>query len=168
MSILLDTDVLSAFAKIDGLDLIHELFLDEEVLITNGVYEELVHIKESGYDFVDQIFNFVRNTPMGDAELSIYHSFLEHTKLGKGELQCIAVCTVRNHPFITNDRKAKNFASAKGVLTWDIPDILKSLWMAEIKSKEEVAILMRMLEQKDRMVIKNKNQILESAMDSMI
>jgi hypothetical protein len=40
--------------------------------------------------------------------------------------------------------------------------------MAEIKSKEEVAILMGLLEQKDLMVIKNKNQIMESAIDSMI
>lgn len=40
--------------------------------------------------------------------------------------------------------------------------------MAGIKSKEEVAILMRMLEPKDLMVIKNKNQIPESAIDSMI
>lgn len=103
MSILVDTDVLSAFAKIGGLELINELFSNEEMLITNGVYEELVHIKESGYDFVDQIFNSVRNTPMGDDELNIYHSFLEHTNLGKGELQCIAVCIVRNYPFITND-----------------------------------------------------------------
>ena len=168
MSILLDTDVLSAFAKIGGLELINELFSSEEMLITNGVYEELVYIKESGYGFVDQIFTFARNTPMRGDELNIYHSFMEHTNLGKGELQCIAVCIVRNYPFITNDRKAKNFASAKGVLTWDIPDLLKALWVAGIKSKEEVAILMRILEQKDRMVIKNKNQILESAIDSMI
>ncbi len=45
MSILLDTDVLSAFAKIGGLRLINELFPGEEMLITNGVYEELMRIK---------------------------------------------------------------------------------------------------------------------------
>ena len=103
---------------------------------------------------------FVRNTPMNDEELDIYHSFLKHISLGKGELQCITVCIVRGYPFITNDRKAKNFASAKGVVTWDIPDILKALWMAGIKSKEDVASLMGLLERKDMMVIKNKNQIL--------
>ena len=165
MSIILDTDVLSAFAKIDRLKLINDLFSGEEMLITNGVYEELVHIKESGYDFVDQILGFVRNTPMDGEELDMYHSFLKHTSLGKGELQCIAVCIVRNYPFVTNDRKAKNFASAKGVITWDMPDILKALWMAEIKSKEDVVILMEMLEQKDMMIIKNKDQIIESAMN---
>ena len=165
MSILLDTDVLSAFAKISGLELLNELFSSDELLITNGVYEELMYIRESGYDFVDQILGFVRNTPMNDEELDTYHSFLKHTSLGKGELQCIAVCIVRGYPFVTNDRKAKNLASVKGVVAWDIPDILKALWVAEIKSKEDVAILIKMLEQKDRTIIKNKNRILESAMD---
>jgi len=165
LSILLDTDVLSAFAKSSGLKLLNELFSSDELLITNGVYEELAYIRESGYDFVDQILGFIGNTPMNDEELDIYHSFLKRTSLGKGELQCIAVCIVRGYPFITNDRKAKNFASAKGVVTWDIPYILKALWVAGIKSKEDVAILMKMLEQKDMMIIKNKNQILESAMD---
>ena len=165
MSILLDTDVLSAFAKISGLELLNELFSSDELLITNGVYEELAYIRESGYDFVDQILGFVRNTPMNDEELDIYHSFLKRTNLGKGELQCIAVCIVRGYPFVTNDRKAKNFASTKGVMTWDVPDILKALWMTEIKSKEDVAILMEMLERKDMMVIKNKNQILRYATD---
>ena len=165
MSILLDTDVLSAFAKISGLELMNDLFSGEEMLITNGVYEELVYIRESGYAFVDQIFSFVRNTPMNEAELDMYHSFLKRTNLGKGELQCIAVCIVRGHPFITNDRKARNFASAKGVVTWDIPDILKALWMTGIKSKEDVASLMELLERKDLMVIKNKNQILGYATD---
>ncbi len=165
MSILLDTDVLSAFAKISGLELLNELFSSDELLTTNGVYEELAYIRESGYDFADQILGFIRNTPMNDVELDTYHSFLKRTNLGKGELQCIAVCIVRGYPFITNDRKAKNFASAKGVVAWDVPYILKALWVAEIKSKEDVAILMKMLEQKDMMIIKNKNQILESAMD---
>jgi len=84
LSILLDTDVLSAFAKIGGLELLNELFSGEDILITNGVYEELTYIKESGYDFADQILGFVRNTPMNDEELDIYHSFLKHTSLGKG------------------------------------------------------------------------------------
>ena len=165
MSILLDTDVLSAFAKISGLELMNELFSGEEMLIANGVYEELAYIRESGYDFVDQILGFVRNTPMNKEELDVYHSFLKRTNLGKGELQCIAVCIVRGYPFITNDRKARNFASAKGVVTWDIPDILKALWMTGIKSKEDVASLMELLERKDLMVIKNKNQILGYATD---
>ena len=77
MSVVLDTDVLSAFAKTSGLKLPNELFSSDELLTTNGVYEELVYIRESGYDFADRILGFIRNTPMNDVELDIYHSFLK-------------------------------------------------------------------------------------------
>jgi len=160
LSILLDTDVLSAFAKIGGLVLIKDMFPNDELLIPDGVYEELMQIKELGYEFVDDIFNFVKDTPMIQDELVAYHSFLSSTNLGKGELQCIAICILRNCPFITNDKKAKNFAREKDVKAWDIPDLLKALWKTGIKNKDDVAVLMDMLEQKDRMVIKDKNRIL--------
>ena len=82
MSILLDTDVLSAFSKIGGLKLISDLFPDDEILIPDGVYEELMHIKELGYEFVDDIFNFVKDAPMIQDKLEAYHSFLSSTNLG--------------------------------------------------------------------------------------
>jgi predicted nucleic acid-binding protein len=39
LSILADTDILSAFSKIKELDLLKELFPDEDILIPNGVFE---------------------------------------------------------------------------------------------------------------------------------
>lgn len=160
MSILVDTDVLSAFAKIKALDLLNRLFPNDGIVIPSGVYEELVYIKERGYGFVEDIFIFVQSTSMTEDETLKYHSFLTSTGLGKGELQCISVCSSRALPFITNDRKAKNFAREQGVKVWDIPDILKALWISGIKSKEEVAAMMDMMEQKDMMVIKDKKRIL--------
>lgn len=142
------------------LELLKELFPNDEILIPNGVYEELAHIKESGYGFVDKIYDFVKVTPLVDTELKEYHSLLTSTGLGKGELQCIAICMSRNCPFLTNDKKAKNSAREKGIKAWDIPDILKAIWKAGIRNKEEIGILVDMLEKKDYMVIKNKNSIL--------
>ena len=46
-----------------------------KMLITNGVYEELAYIRESGYNFVDRILGFVRNTPMNDEELDKYRNY---------------------------------------------------------------------------------------------
>ena len=160
MSILLDTDILSAFAKTGEVGLLKDLFPGDELLIPDGVYEELMHIKELGYEFVDDILDLVKDTTMTQDELTVYHSFLSSTNLGKGELQCIAICTSRNYPFLTNDKEAKNFARAKNIKAWDIPDILKALWKTKIKSQDDVAVLMDKLEQKDKMIIKNKNLIL--------
>ena len=113
MSILLDTDVLSAFAKISGLELLNELFSSDELLITNGVYEELAYIRESGYNFVDRILGFVRNTPMNKEELDVYHSFLKRTNLGKGELQCIAVSHRAGLSIHHKRQKGKEFRQRK-------------------------------------------------------
>ncbi|VVB88841.1 Uncharacterised protein [uncultured archaeon] len=161
MSIVCDTDVLSAFAKIDRLILLSELFPKHKIVTTNGVYEELIFIKHAGYDFVDRIIDVVEIISMDAKELEKYHSFLSSTSFGKGELQCISICVTRNYPFITNDKKAKRFAEKNEVIAWDIPDIMKALWKTEIRSKEEVEGIMDDLEIKDMMIINNKEKILK-------
>lgn len=161
MSIVCDTDVLSAFAKIDGLELITELFSKHKIVTSNGVYEELIFIKQAGYEFVDRIINFVEIISMDDKEQEKYHSFLSSTSFGKGELQCISICISRKYPFITNDKKAKHFAQKNDVIAWDIPDIMKALWKTEIRSKGEVKAIMENLEIKDMMIIKDKEKILK-------
>jgi hypothetical protein len=56
-SIVFDTDILSTFAKADGIQYLEKLFAKDRVLITPSVYSELKVPKEYGYDFPDQIFN---------------------------------------------------------------------------------------------------------------
>lgn len=161
MSIVCDTDVLSAFSKIDGLLLLSELFPNHKILTSNGVYEELIFIKQAGYDFVNRIIDFVEIISMNDKELVKYHSFMSSTNFGKGELQCISICIFRKCPFITNDKKAKRFAEKNNVTVWDIPDLMKALWKTGIRSKEEVKGIMGDLEKKDFMIISNKEKILK-------
>lgn len=161
MSVVCDTDVLSAFAKIDGLMLLSELFPKHKIVTSNGVYEELIFIKQAGYDFVDRIIDFVEIISMNDKEQEKYHYFLSSTSLGKGELQCISIGVFRKYPFITNDKKAKRFAEQNNVTAWDIPDLMKALWKTGIKSKEEVKGILGALEKKDLMIISNKEKILK-------
>ena len=161
MSIVCDTDVLSALAKIDGLNLLSQLFPKHKIVTSNGVYEELIFIKQAGYDFVDCIMDLIEIISMDTRELEKYHSFLPSTSFGKGELQCISICISRKYPFITNDKKAKRFAEKNEVIAWDIPDIMKALWKTGIRSKEEVKGIMNNLEIKDMMIINNKEKILK-------
>lgn len=160
LSIVCDTDVLSALAKIDELSLLTLLFPGHKVVTSNGVYEELAFIKQEGYDFVDRIHAFVEIIPMNAIEQEKYHSFLSSTQFGKGELQCISICIFRKYPFITNDKKAKRFSEQNKVITWDIPDLMKALWTTGIQSKDEVKNIMAALEEKDMMIICNKERIL--------
>lgn len=75
LSVVCDTDVLSALAKIDGLNLLSELFPKRRIVTSNGVYEELIFIKQAGYDFVDSIIDFVEIISMDAKEQEKYHSF---------------------------------------------------------------------------------------------
>ncbi|NJD78703.1 MAG: hypothetical protein FIB08_16690 [Candidatus Methanoperedens sp.] len=115
-------------------------------MTSNGVFEELIYIKQAGYDFVDRIIDFVEIISMNAKEQEKYHSFLTSTSFGKGELQCISICISRKYPFITNDKKAKRFAEKNNVIAWDIPDIMKALWKTGIRNKEEVKGIMDDLE----------------------
>ena len=54
-SIVFDTDILSIFAKADGIQYLEKLFAKDLVLITPSVYSELKVPKEYGYDFPEQI-----------------------------------------------------------------------------------------------------------------
>lgn len=161
LSIVCDTDVLSAFSKIDGLFLLSELFPKHTIVISNGVYEELIFIKQSGYPFVNRIIDSVEIISMNDKEIEKYHSFMSSTNFGKGELQCISICIFRKCPFITNDKKAKRFVEQNNVTAWDIPDLMKALWKTGIRSKEEVKEIMGDLEKKDFMIISDKEKILK-------
>jgi len=56
-SIVFDTDILSTFAKANGIQHLQKLFAKDRLLITSSVYSELKVPKEYGSNFPDQIFN---------------------------------------------------------------------------------------------------------------
>jgi hypothetical protein len=51
MDFLLDTDIVSIFAKAEALSLLCRLFQCERLPITSGVFDELLVPLEYGYDF---------------------------------------------------------------------------------------------------------------------
>lgn len=84
MNIPCDTDVLSCFAKIKGLQLLKQLFLNATFLISTAVYEELMKCKDAGFSFPDEIFEFVDVTQLNKDELEEYKVVLARARhLGK-------------------------------------------------------------------------------------
>ncbi len=62
MSVIFDTDILSAFAKIDALPLLKKLFAKHEIYITPEIYEELSIPVDYGYTFPLKIFEEIEIT----------------------------------------------------------------------------------------------------------
>ena len=53
--VVLDCDVTSTFAKVNRIDLLEKLFSDAKLVITASVYNELLKVKQYGFDFPDRI-----------------------------------------------------------------------------------------------------------------
>ena len=126
MSILLDTDVLSAFAKISGLELLNELFSGEEILITNGAQQaielifkllgqpgEYVAIESPTYANVIPLIRHhglnILEIPVNDGGMNLTQ--LEQNIAKKKPILVYTIPNFQNPTGITTDQSASAVAS---------------------------------------------------------
>ena len=58
--ILLDTNILSTFAKIERLELLFSVFNTRKLFISPNVFNELIDARRLGYKHVESIFDLIR------------------------------------------------------------------------------------------------------------
>lgn len=151
--IILDTDLVSALAKVEGLELILKLF-QNQVYITPEIYEELQAPVEYGYSFPKKIFEKISVLDITPKEQHKYREMLyKRINLGKGELEAISVAKERNCLFSSLDKNAVKFARKNGVKIIVLKAILKGLWKKRVCSKEKVKELVDKIEKKDNRTI---------------
>lgn len=162
-SLVFDTDILSTFGKIQKLDLLRKLIPDVPFLIPPSVYDELLRAKDHGYDFVDYVFesDIFEVTSLCNEELLILKELKEEkASLGKGELEGLSICKYKSFILITNDTSAKNACDFYGIEFIDLSMILKSLLEENILTYNDVRTLIDEIENKDKVIIKDKEDIL--------
>lgn len=167
-SFIFDTDVLSTFGKIRKLDLLRKLLPDAVFFIPLSVYDELFKAKDHGYDFVDYILKsgLFEVIPLSSEELRFLGELRkEHISLGAGEMEGISICKHGGHILVTNDVAAKKVCDFYGIKFIDLSVILKSLLVEKILTNKEVKVLINEIEQKDRVIIKDKDDILTENSD---
>ena len=59
--ILVDTNILSTFAKIDRLELLFRVFNQKTLYISPNVFQELKDARDKRYDFVELIFELLQS-----------------------------------------------------------------------------------------------------------
>jgi len=151
--LVLDTDIASAFAKADALDLILKLF-KSGIHITPEVYEELQVPLSYGYMYPKEIFDKVKILDLTPEEQRSYRDMLnENINLGKGELESISVCIERDCTFSSLDKNAIKFAEKKKVKVIVLKAILKGLWKNKVCSEKEVRDLVNKIEEEDNRTI---------------
>lgn len=162
--VLCDTDILSALAKVDSLDLLKKVFPKRELLITEYVEDELEEVEKLGFDFPDKILKFCETITLNKEELREY----EKTKndrdllgLSKTDLKNLVIAKSRNLKLLTNDSSLYRKSSKRGVDVFDLRQIFKALYKEEKLSESEINKILDLIEKEDNTVIKNRKEIFE-------
>lgn len=156
MKFVFDADVLSTFAKIDKLELFLKIFGESELLIPSAVITDLELSKSLSVKGVTGS-NLFTHVCLNASEIDYVKKISGSKALGKGEIECIAVCKFRDANLVTNDNKAINFAENEGIVVIDLETMLYSL--KSILDKEKLRQLIVDIETKDKVVIVNKEEI---------
>ncbi len=154
MIIILDTDILSMFAKVDAITLLKDLFGEEKLAITPGIEEEISIPLEYGYKYPSRVLSEIRTIPLTEnALLKCKQLLQERTNLGKGETEAISICKIEGYTFATNDFVARKFAKKQKVQVFSLQSILRAIWKVGLKSKEEVRKLLKEIVESDNLMV---------------
>lgn len=158
--VLCDTDITSALAKADALELLEIVFLDCKFLITEYVRDELDISKQEGFDFPDKIFDFCKTTTLTEEELDIYKS-TGSLEISKTDQKNLIIAKNRDMPLLTNDSKLYAEGVRKEIKVYDLRQILKAIYEEELLSKKKLRDVIRKIEEKDNTTIKDIETIFE-------
>ncbi len=152
--VVVDTDILSMFAKAEVLVWLGRLFGRDRLATTPAIRDEIAVPLQYGYTFPLQVLAEMAIAPLSS------RAWLEHerlrasgTALGRGELEAIAFCKTENAVFVTNDLVARRFALAQGVRVLSLQALLRGLWESGVCSKSEVRAILERIRQADRLEV---------------
>ncbi len=162
--ILLDTNILSTFAAIYKLQLLEQIFSGKELAISVNVLKEIKIGREKGYMHLEKVLVYTL-----EKKIVLLETTNEEEKIaselpsvfGPGERDSIAIAKSRDYIFVTNEEKAIKYCLREGITCFWLNVLLRALWSENIMSKEEVKALISLIEQKDRIKIKDVNDIFE-------
>ncbi len=162
--IVLDTDILSCFAKIRRFDLLEKLF-KAQFYIPPKVYEEILRAKEKGYDFVDYIIQLIDDrkikiATLNEIDVDIVKELSKERRLGFGEMEAMALAKNRGWILLSNDKVVEKVAGKIGINVFNLEDLLSAMIDSGIiKNKIELKDIIEEIETKDRIVIRNKSYL---------
>lgn len=157
--ILVDTDVISALAKVDGLSLLFPLFKRSALSITPGVLAELSHSLAMGRLYAETVFDYI-----GAGRLQVLTLTSEETMsrdalpdtLGAGERESVAVAKERAGVVISNESRVAHYCRQLNIPCIRLPDILRALWTEGVVSRQDVQTMIEDLQVKDGMQFKQE------------
>jgi predicted nucleic acid-binding protein len=145
LSVILDTDFLSAFLKVERLSLVKDFYQVEFLLVPSAVFNEL-SVTSLGQGLANLPWVRIEAPPSGWDLPSTPDSIL----LGAGELQAIALAKQSDQALIlSNDNSARRLAGRLGLNAIDIPEFLLSCKTSGFLDREELQGLIHDLQERD-------------------
>lgn len=157
---LIDTDILSIFAKADALPILCRLFQCERLPITPGVLDEILVPLEYGFGFPRRILARAEIVSIAPEETKDYETLRLQGKLSAADAEMIAICKRRGWVYVTMDKVALQCAEEFGVRTVDLRALLEAIKRAGLLSLEQLQALIERMEREDRTVIPYKEALL--------
>lgn len=159
MDIVIDTDVLSTFCKIDRLQLLPRLFRKSTIIVPPSVYKEIKQAVQGGKLHYSPPPRFSRAT-LKPSERKLAREIWNRKRLGLGDCECIAIAHNRKCILLTNDGQAQREADSFSIDYMNLPLILRELWITRLSSKDQILELATEIENKDSIRIKNLSSLL--------
>lgn len=135
MQTVVDTDFLSAFFKINRVELIYKALKTDKLCVTQAVFEELTKAP-----FFDRLMEVMEKIEL--ISIDTLHKKIQSSKLGKGELESISYALKTNSVLLTNDKKAGELAEDSGVKVLDIVSFLLLCKEIELISVDDIKNIM--------------------------
>ncbi len=155
--ILVDTDVLSALAKVARLPLLFTLLQMTNLHIAPGVFKELAHSLSLQRQYAESVFSFISTGQIQVVSLTQTEAVFRDTlplTLGVGERDSIAIARERSGILLSNESRVAHCCRQYQIPCLRLPDILRALWVEGIIPKQEVQSIIDDLQIKDRMQFK--------------
>lgn len=146
-AVVLDSDFLSSFLKIDRLHLVKEFYSADALLIPPAVYVEVR---------LTRFFSGLASLPsvrVTEPDPSMIESLCHEpgfTELGSGEREAIALAKQLGGVLLMSDNQARLWATRIGLHSVGIPVFLLACKQALLVDAKEIAAIVQDLEEKDR------------------
>jgi predicted nucleic acid-binding protein len=152
--VVIDTDILSMFAKAAAVDVLAELLGPRRLVMTPAIHDEITAPLQYGYTYPTAVLTQVPVAPLTEQTWQEYERlWVFRSSLGKGELQAIAFCKAEGALFATNDGVARRFAREQGVQVLTLQAILRGLWQSGVRTKAEVRALLERIKEADALEV---------------
>ncbi len=159
---LLNTDILSIFAKANALSLLCKLLGCERLPITTGVFNEIVVPLEYGYNFPRLIMAMAETVLMSSDEAAIFEALRLEGKVSAADAEIVAICQRRSWVYVTMDRVAARYAEQHGVRTVDLHALLKAALTGGLLAEDQLRALVEQMERTDHTIFPFKEELFGS------